>query len=75
MVVLLRSWASLVTAQSLGERTQFYLEVFRCGVFAGVSVDIRSGGSVFSSRRFPKEFVALFQLLSFGICAEPWRAA
>ena len=75
MVVLLRSWALLVTVQSLGERTQFFLEVFRFGVSAGVSVDIRSRGSVFASRRVPEEFVALFQLFSLGICAEPCRGS
>ena len=68
MVALLRSWASLVTAQSLGERTQFLEEVFYRGVFCEGFREIRCRGSVFISGRFSGEFVALFQHISFGFC-------
>ena len=64
----------LVTAQSLGERTQF-LEVFYCGVFRRRYSEIRCGGSIFINERFSGEFVARFQHISFGICAGPGGTA
>ena len=63
------------TAQSLGERMQFLLEVIQIGVFAGDSVEILSRGSAFSHRRIFPEFEVEFQLFLFSLCAESWRLA
>ena len=72
---LLRSWAFIETAQSLGERTQSFLEVLRVEISAGDLAEILSKGSAFSSRRILVEFEAVSQLFSFSLCAEPWRPA
>ena len=63
------------TAQSLGERMRFLLEVLRIGVFAGDSVEILSRGSAFAHRRILVEFVAVFWWFPFSLSAEPWRIA
>ena len=43
--------------------------------FCNISVGIWSRGPALISRRFLEEFLALFLLFLFGICAEPWRTA
>ena len=71
---LLRSCVLVETAQSLGERTQFILEV-QIGISSGDLAEILSRGSAFACRRILVDFEVVFQLFSFSLCAEPWRLA
>ena len=57
---LLRSWAFIETAQSLGERTQSILEVLRFEIFVGDLVEILSRGLAFSCGNILVEFEAVF---------------
>ena len=61
----------LVTAQSLGDRTQFLEVVFYCGVFCRRFSGIQCGGLIFISGRISGDFVARFKHISFGISAGP----
>ena len=47
------------------------MEELQIGVSAGDFAGILSRGSAFDPRRLLAEFVVVFQLFPFGLCAEP----